>query len=102
MLQDYRIALAIIAATGFAVYGVSHFPSLTTVDSPAPNAADPARAAAIFGRELAYCQENAADLDCRCFADISGAIQARERARLSGWVYADKQELARWQARDSC
>ncbi|MDJ0820928.1 MAG: hypothetical protein QNJ09_03830 [Paracoccaceae bacterium] len=102
MPQDYRLYLGVILTGGLIVFGVSFFPALTTGGSGSATSSFGPQYEAVFRAELDCCRENADDVNCRCFANISGIIQADTRPRVPGAVYADKQELARWQAAKSC
>lgn len=102
MPQNHRILLCIVIVSGLIVYGVSFFPPLTTAGTEDPTSSTPTRFDAVFSQELAHCQKSSYDVNCRCFADISGTILAENNPRVPGVVYANKQELARGQAMGSC
>ena len=104
MLMDIRLAVYIILASGAVAYGVALFPALTTTGTGtgASDVPDGTRSEAIRSQELNYCRDNVDDVNCRCFANISGLIQSDTAPRVSGAAYADKQQLARVQAGASC
>jgi hypothetical protein len=102
MSQDYRISLYIVFVSVLVVCGVSFFPALTTKDTSGTTVANQVLFEAVFSEEFSYCQASPEKINCRCFAKISGMIQSDITPKVRGVVYADKQELARWQAAGSC
>lgn len=102
MPTDFRIYLFIILASGLTVYAVSFVPALTSDDSRGNAHVELRRYEAVFSHELAHCLERSDDINCQCFASISGLIQADESPALANAVYADRRELARGQAAASC
>ena len=99
MSYDYRILIGVLMAVGLVVYGVSQLPALTSGGSAGVNEAEFQAAVA---KEYEFCREQPQALNCRCFANISGMIQVQSVPKLPGARYANKQELARLQASDSC
>ena len=53
-------------------------------------------------QEFAYCQSNLDDVNCACFAGIAGHIMAQDTPDFRGSIAADRAELARSQASQSC
>lgn len=102
MLKDYRIYLYIISVTGLSLYAVSFVPALTNSGPMSSAHINEQEYTAVFDRELDYCRDQPDDINCRCFAHVSAAIQADRQPQVPNALYADKQELARWQAADSC
>ncbi|MEL6959198.1 MAG: hypothetical protein AAGL89_09645 [Pseudomonadota bacterium] len=52
--------------------------------------------------EQNHCDAFLEGVNCECFADISGIIQANPSPRVPDAFYADQRDLARWQAQDKC
>ena len=102
MLQQIRIAVFALLAMGLIFYGVSFLPPLTSGGSSSPTGLAQERYETVFRNELQYCRNNIDDLNCRCFAQISGMIQADVVHRTPGAVPMNKQALGRMQAEDSC
>ncbi len=102
MPQEFRLSLYVALVGGLIIYGVSFFPALTTSGPPGATAASQARYETVFSGELSYCEGSSQAMDCQCFANISGYIQAEQSTRVSGMAYADKMKLARSQAAGSC
>ncbi|WP_299409202.1 hypothetical protein [uncultured Roseobacter sp.] len=94
-------AFSLYVAAGIACVVVVGFlfPPLTT-RGPAVEA-DAAYQTHVIG-ELAYCRSNRSDVNCACFARKAGHIMSFEGPQVRGFVYADRSELARGQAGNSC
>ena len=101
-MQEIRLVIYILLFGGTVAYGVSLFPALTSGGEGGRSAEERARFRAAYSEERYYCEAVRMAVNCRCFANISGAIRANLRPRVPGFAYADQQELARWQAEDSC
>jgi len=104
MFSDIRIYVGLLFGCSIAIYAGSFMPELTTAGGGVNNGV-PDRGAflAAFSGELDYCEENADDLDCQCFANIAGVVIASDDGdRVPGAYYPDRHELARSQAKDSC
>jgi len=56
----------------------------------------------MIDQELAHCRQLPHDINCRCFADVSVNVLMHNEPKVRGIVYADKEELARDQAKRSC
>lgn len=102
MPHDYRFCLYVILAGAAAIYGVFLVPPLTTGGNAGLTGISQTKFDETVSQELTYCLEQPNDINCRCFANLSGAILAHNEPRVPGAVYADKQELARGQATGSC
>ena len=102
MLRDIRIYIGLLALCSAAIYAGSFVPQLTTAGGANNGVANRAAFEAAFGQEHAYCEENADDLDCQCFANVAGVIIASEQPRIPGAFSPDQTDLARSQASDSC
>ncbi|MEH6522551.1 hypothetical protein [Sulfitobacter sp.] len=102
MPNDYRFYLYVVLAGGAAIYGVSLAPPLTTGGNAGMTGISQTKFDETVSQELTYCLEQANEIDCRCFANLSGVILAHNEPRVPGAVYADKQELARGQATGTC
>ncbi len=102
MPNDFRIYLYIVSAVGLTAYAVSFVPALTSGGSMGSAGIDKQRYVAAYVQEMDHCQEQSEDIDCQCFANVSAMIQADVHPKVPNVHYANKQELARWQAADSC
>lgn len=102
MTSDYRLLAFILIGGAAIVYGVFSFPALTSGGSGTSSIISQAEFEAVFSQELDYCTARPDDINCQCFANVSGTILADRTPRVFGAVYADKQELARGQAERSC
>lgn len=94
----------LLLGCALAIYAGSFVPELTTAGGGVNNGvADREEFLAAFTSELDYCEDNADDLDCQCFANIAGVVIASDDGdRVPGAFYPDRQELARSQAKESC
>ncbi len=102
MTIDYRYILFAALACSTVIFTIFLFPALTSRDDLnflGPNHAD---LKATVSQELLHCQTRPSDIDCQCFASISGAILADNKPRIPGAWYFNKRDLARGQAADSC
>jgi len=104
MLSDIRIYLGLLLGCSAVIYAASYMHALTNAGGGVNNGVpDRAEFLAVFNDELDYCEENADDLDCQCFANIAGVVIASDTGeRVPGATYPDLHELARMQAEDSC
>lgn len=102
MASDYRLLICLVFGGAAIVYGVFSFPALTSGGSGSSSSITPAEFEAVFNQEMDHCLERPDDMNCQCFANLSGTILADKTPRVFGAVYADKQELARSQAERSC
>ncbi|WP_299551451.1 hypothetical protein [uncultured Tateyamaria sp.] len=102
MAQEHRTYVAIIATCALLVLGVFLFPPLTTSSEPIAEGITQAEFEESVTQELAHCESQISNVDCECFASMSGYIQSQKAARVPFAVYADGQELARGQASSSC
>ncbi|WP_299611851.1 hypothetical protein [uncultured Tateyamaria sp.] len=102
MPSDIRIYVIMIAIGGALIFAVSFVPPLTTGGlalAPGVTQEDFDDAVA---RELKHCQSLDADLDCQCYADVSGYVLAQETAPIPFTRSMDQTELARRQAAPRC
>ncbi|WP_299722779.1 hypothetical protein [uncultured Tateyamaria sp.] len=102
MPDNLRILIYAVLAGAAIVAVVFSFPSLTTPDGGGGTGADQVQFEAIFAQEMSHCQSQPEDIDCQCYASISGTIQSDTATRVPRAQYAGKQDLARWQAGESC
>lgn len=102
MLYSNFKYLSIIGAVGAIVLGVSQLPPLTTGGTQASSGFSKAEVQEVIAQELAHCEANAAEVDCGCFAGVSGYILSNPEAKVPSARYADRLELARGQASRSC
>lgn len=102
MPGDYRILLSLVLGGAVVVYCIFLFPALTSGDAGGSAEVSQAEFDAVVSQEMAFCLGQSSDMNCQCFAKMSGTIQVHDEPRVFGAVYADKQELARGQAEHSC
>jgi hypothetical protein len=102
MPEGYRIFILATSIVAAVTYGVFQFPPLTSGGNASSTDLSQASFDAIISEELEHCRANPGAINCRCFANISGNIMGHAEPRVAGAVYADKRELARGQAGDSC
>ena len=102
MPYDYRILCYVILISTAVILGIFSVPPLTSGGTRTKNGVSQATFDATVSQELAYCQTQPEDINCRCFANISVAILTHNEPRVLGATYADKQELARGQAGHTC
>lgn len=102
MPHDFRILFYAVLASAAVIVLVFSFPSLTTRDDT--NLSDPTSVGldAAFAQELSFCASQPEDINCQCFASVSSRILSDNEPRVPGARYADKQDLARGQATNSC
>ena len=53
-------------------------------------------------QELDYCKSNLDGVNCTCFAGVSGHILSQDTPNFRGTVAANREDLARGQASQSC
>ncbi|QRF65726.1 hypothetical protein [Ponticoccus alexandrii] len=99
MPSEAATALAILAASGAAVGAVQFLPPLTAYEAPMGRKDAQGRARL---DELSYCRANLPGVDCGCFAQKAMQVMAQDSARVRGWSYTDRWDLALSQAADSC
>ncbi len=99
---DFRIPLFGCAGLGTVIYVISFMPPLTSGNGPTSGDLSEEAFEATLAAERAYCLNQPEALDCQCFARQSGAILSHSAPRVPGAFYADKQSLARGQARRGC
>ncbi len=102
MPNDFRLLFFSVLAGAGVVFTVFSFPALTTGGGFVVPGATEAEFEAVFSQELSYCERQPGDINCQCFANVSGVILADNAPRVPGARYADKQDLARGQAANSC
>ncbi|WP_299602139.1 hypothetical protein [uncultured Tateyamaria sp.] len=102
MIYIYLRYLAIIGTVVLLLFGISFFPPLTSGGNSAGSGVSQAEYEEITGQELAYCENSAYDVDCECFAEISGHILSQQETKVPFAVYPDRTALARGQASGEC
>lgn len=102
MLQHIRVPAVALCVLSIIFFGVSRLPPLTLGGSFGPMGIPQEKYDAAYRSELGYCRENLEATDCRCFGGISGLIQANDPPPVPGARQMNTQDLARWQAEDSC
>ncbi len=102
MVGDLRILFGFALSAVLIVYGVLQLPPLTNRGASGSTAINQATFDAVYGEELDHCEGQSESYDCRCFARISGVVQAGEQINIPGATRPDRKELARMQAAGSC
>ncbi len=102
MVQDSRLFLTIGVVGAFVIYGIYIFPPLTDGGSANTSGINQVEFDAVIAQELTHCRDRIEDADCSCFANISGNILTHRAPDIPGAVRADRLELARGQATQSC
>ncbi len=102
MPNDFRILFYAVFASAAVIVLVFSFPSLTTRDDASLSDPTGVGLEAAFSQELSFCASQPEDIDCQCFANLSSRILSDNEPRVPGARYADKQDLARGQATNSC
>lgn len=85
---------------GGLVVGVQAFPPLT--EGGLARTVDPYIAASAPKDPAAYCRQNLSGVDCACFAAKAGEVLSKPHEPIQGFSYADRWQLARGQAGESC
>lgn len=102
MPNDFRILFYAVLVSAAVIVLVFSFPSLTTRDNANTSGLTQVELEAVFDKELSFCESQPEDINCQCFASVSRVILSDNEPRVPGARYADKQDLARGQATDSC
>lgn len=99
MLGEKAVPVYLVAGVVIVlVIGSTFTPVISRGSGPTASA----KAVAIAKQEYAYCRSNLDDVNCACFADIAGQVLSTDTPEFRGTVAADKFELARSQAMQSC
>ena len=101
-MQNARLYVGLLLGSAFAVWAASFLPTLTTSTTANNGLQDQAVFEQAYAEELSYCRAEEEDLNCRCFANVSGVVIASEQLRVPGARYPDRLEIARIQASDRC
>ncbi|MGP6088013.1 hypothetical protein [Antarctobacter jejuensis] len=96
-LLHYGAGLLVIAGL---VAGVQAFPPLT--EGGLARSVHPVVASGAAADPAAYCRENLSGVNCACFAQKAGEVLSKPYDPIQGLSYADRWDLARGQAGDSC
>lgn len=102
MLRDYRISLYVILGGLVVIYVVFSFPALTASGNKSSTGVSEAEFERTVRQEMAYCRQQPEDINCQCFANLSGQILTHRTNKVHGATYADRQDLARGQAARAC
>ncbi|WP_147106493.1 hypothetical protein [Tateyamaria sp. syn59] len=102
MTGDIRIYLVMLAIGGSIILGVSLVPPLTTSGVEIAPGVTQEEFEKAVSQELDYCEGLADDLDCQCYADVSGYIRANESVSVPFTRSIDQTTLARRQAAEDC
>ncbi|GGX58679.1 hypothetical protein GCM10007385_29330 [Tateyamaria omphalii] len=102
MVYDYLRYVAVVGILLLLAFGVSLFPPLTSGATSVGSGVSQEEYEETVGQELAYCESNSYDVDCACFAQISGHILSQKESRVPFATYPDRTELARGQASKDC
>ncbi|MEX0367917.1 MAG: hypothetical protein AB3N22_17760 [Ruegeria sp.] len=102
MPSDIRIYIVMLAVGGSLIFVVSLVPPLTSGGSTYAPGVSQAEIEDAISTERAHCEELDANIDCECYAGISGYVRALEPPRVPFSRFLDQTELARGQAANSC
>ena len=102
MWQILRVYLFFIAGGASVLFVVFSFPALTTSGPVSPTGVSQEVFEETLAAERAYCEQQPEALDCQCFTAVAGEVLSHQSVRVPRARYADPQDLARGQARDSC
>ncbi|MFT6022326.1 MAG: hypothetical protein ACI9PY_000435 [Ascidiaceihabitans sp.] len=102
MLKEFRMVLYLILGGSAVLYAVFSMPALTNGGTSNSLGVSQAEFDTAVTQELAFCQNQPDDINCPCFANLSGTILTDKEPRVRGAIYADKLELARGQAAATC
>ena len=102
MPHNVRVLLYAVLVSAFVIALIFSFPSLTTPDTESISGGIQGELEAVFDQELSFCASQPDNVNCQCFANISRVILSDNEPRVPGARYADKLDLARGQAADSC
>lgn len=92
---------AILSTVAVLVAGVSTLPPLT--QGGLPRGGTPVvNAASAPADPAAFCRETLDGVNCACFAKKAGEVMSAPHDPVPGLAYADRWDLARSQAGDSC
>ena len=99
MASDVAIAVYVAAGVGAAI-GTGFMFQPMTVGSGLGSTNEKTVAAA--QAEQDYCQSELSGVNCACFSRMAAHIKTDTRPKVENIIYADKEELARGQAKDTC
>lgn len=102
MFAEYRIYVAMVLSGAAILAVVFSFPALTTGGYSPGVPATEAQLDEVIAEERDFCERQPEDLDCQCFAGVSGVVLLNGNPRVPGATYADQQDLARSQAAQKC
>ncbi|MEL7132854.1 MAG: hypothetical protein AAGK77_10610 [Pseudomonadota bacterium] len=102
MPSDSRIYVGLIAIIVTLIVAVSFVPPLTTGGVEVSSGAVREDIEVTVSGELQHCESLVDDLDCRCYAGVSGYVLAQERVPVPFTQTMNQTELARTQAAQSC
>ena len=102
MQNDIRLYLVIVAIGGSLIFAVSLVPPLTSGGSNLAPGVTQAEFEEAVSQELAHCEGLDANIDCTCYAGVSGYVRALETPDIPFTRSLEQTELARRQAADSC
>ncbi|MBV7393934.1 hypothetical protein [Mameliella sediminis] len=92
---------AVLASVALLVAGVNRLPPLTQGGLPRTGSPPPGLATAPADPAL-WCRSNLTDVDCACFAQKAGEVMSTAHEPVQGMAYANRWDLARAQAGQSC
>ena len=102
MLGNLGVYAAILCAVGVVAAGIFAFPPLIPGGPGVSTGMTEAEYDTLLRREVGYCRNLPGRVDCACFARVSGMIQSHDAPKVPDARHADRQELARGQAKGSC
>lgn len=92
---------AILATVALLVAGVSTLPPLTE-GGLTPSGPPPYGAASAPADPAAFCRATLSGVNCACFAQKTAEVMSAPHKPVPGMAYADRWDLARAQAGESC
>lgn len=102
MWQTIRVYVFFLSGATALLFVVFSFPSLTTPGSVTPTGVTAEEFETTLAIERAYCEKQPEALDCQCFTAVAGQVLSHRAPQVPQARYADPQDLARGQAKDSC
>ena len=97
---EYATSIYVSIGVAVILAVVSTVPALTSGGTGGGSNSQVFRAK--MGKELAHCEANQSGVDCACFAEKSAHVLTNTRPEVRGFSYAERETLARNQARTSC
>ncbi len=99
MIRPYRVPIFFLAAISLMLNVTFTLPALTeqTVFSP-----QDIERMSIEQAERRYCRTSLQGVNCVCYGRVTNVVLKHDAPKMRGFVHADRQQLARGQASNSC